>query len=62
MLNSFKFMRAPSTHVHIFHKIYRMNNEANRYIQPGACYTLTSIYHFAGGDLYLAASFSPDSC
>ncbi len=61
MLNSFKFMRAPSTHVHIFTKYTGMHSEANQYIQPDTCYTPTSIYRFAGGGPYHAVFFSPGS-
>ena len=61
MLNSFKFMRAPSTHVHIFTKYTGMHSEANQYIQPDTCYTLTLIYRFAGGGLCRVAFSSRGS-
>jgi len=63
MLNSFKFMRAPSTHVHILQNIpLQQCLLANHYIQPTGHYTLTSTYHFADGGLYRAVFFSPGSC
>jgi hypothetical protein len=62
MLNSFKFMRAPSTHVHILQKHKRWRTDIPEYIQLSDRYTLTSTYRFAGAGLYRVAFSSPGSC